>query len=106
MAAPSAFSAIAWRYYFVFFSVTFVSIFVFAFYFPEVSFLLNWRQAVPVRLADQATQTKGLPLEEIAQKFGDHVELHLVDGAVADGTSVGEIEAKEAEGQKESTYAV
>jgi hypothetical protein len=37
MAAPSAFDAIAWRYYFVFFSVPFCSIFIFAFYFPEVS---------------------------------------------------------------------
>ncbi|KAF7548430.1 hypothetical protein G7Z17_g7062 [Cylindrodendrum hubeiense] len=64
MAAPTAFAAISWRYYLVFFSVTFVSIFIFGVFFPE---------------------TKGLPLEEIAQKFGDHVEIHLIEGRAVIG---------------------
>jgi hypothetical protein len=28
------------------------------------------------------TQTKGLPLEEVAQQFGDHVEVHLLEGRI------------------------
>ncbi|KAJ9149484.1 Sugar transporter family protein [Pleurostoma richardsiae] len=61
IAAPTAFAAISWKYYLVFFSVTFVSIFLFASYFPEA---------------------KGLPLEEVAQQFGDHVEVHLLEGRI------------------------
>ncbi|KAI4869542.1 sugar transporter family protein [Hypoxylon rubiginosum] len=51
-AAPTAFAVIGWKYYVCFLCATIYSIFLFQFYFVE---------------------TKGLSLEEVAQRFGDQV---------------------------------
>ncbi|KAK4962430.1 hypothetical protein LTR10_000056 [Elasticomyces elasticus] len=56
VAAPTGFANIGWKFYLVMVVVTFINIVVFAIFFPE---------------------TKGLPLEEIAARFGDEVTVHF-----------------------------
>ncbi|KAF3395419.1 Sugar transporter STL1 [Talaromyces pinophilus] len=55
-AAPTAFATIGWKYYLVFIVLTAINIPITYFYLPE---------------------TKGITLEEISGKFGDHVMIHL-----------------------------
>lgn len=57
-AAPTAFAVIEWRYYLLFICLTAINIPLIWYYFPE---------------------TKGLSLEEIGEKFGDEVVVHLTD---------------------------
>lgn len=58
VSAPTGFQNVGWKFYLVMLITTFLNIFVVAFYFPE---------------------TKGLPLEEVALKFGDQVTMRLHD---------------------------
>lgn len=57
-AAPTAFAQVGWKYYLLFIILTVINIPLIWYYFPE---------------------TKGLSLEEIGEKFGDEVVLHLTD---------------------------
>lgn len=57
-AAPTAFANIGWKYYLLFIILTAVNIPLLIYFFPE---------------------TKGLSLEEIGEKFGDEVVIHLTD---------------------------
>ena len=57
-AAPTALANIQWRYYIVFICLTLLNITILVFWCPE---------------------TKGLSLEEINEKFGDEVVVHLAD---------------------------
>lgn len=57
-AAPTALANIQWRYYIVFICLTLLNITILLFWCPE---------------------TKGLSLEEINEKFGDEVVVHLAD---------------------------
>ncbi|KAK4935990.1 hypothetical protein LTR10_023037 [Elasticomyces elasticus] len=57
-AAPTAFATIGYRYYIVFIILTAINIPIIYFFFPE---------------------TKGLSLEEIGEKFGDDVAIHLTN---------------------------
>lgn len=60
VSAPTGFANVDWKFYLVMVVVSFLNIFIFAIFFPE---------------------TKGLPLEEIAARFGDEVTMHLDTGA-------------------------
>jgi (p)ppGpp synthase/HD superfamily hydrolase len=74
-AAPTAFAKISWRYYLVFIIITAIHIPLIYYYFPE---------------------TKGLSLEEIGEKFGDEVAVHLTDLTDVQRAELDrEIEAKE-----------
>lgn len=55
-AAPTAFAQVGWKYYLLFIILTVINIPIIWWYFPE---------------------TKGLSLEEIGEKFGDEVVVHL-----------------------------
>jgi hypothetical protein len=57
-AAPTALANIKWRYYIIFVILTLINILITYFWCPE---------------------TKGLSLEEINERFGDDVVVHLAD---------------------------
>ncbi len=57
-AAPTAFAQVGWKYYLLFIILTAINIPLIWYYFPE---------------------TKGLSLEEIGERFGDQVAVHLTD---------------------------
>ncbi|KAK4944923.1 hypothetical protein LTR10_015842 [Elasticomyces elasticus] len=57
-AAPTAFAQVGWKYYLLFIILTAINIPLIWYYFPE---------------------TKGLSLEEIGEKFGDEIVMHLTD---------------------------
>lgn len=57
-AAPTAFAQVGWKYYLLFIILTSINIPLVWYFFPE---------------------TKGLSLEEIGEKFGDEVAVHLTD---------------------------
>ncbi len=57
-AAPTAFAQVGWKYYLLFIILTVINIPLVVYFFPE---------------------TKGLSLEEIGEKFGDEVVVHLTD---------------------------
>jgi MFS family permease len=57
-AAPTAFAQVGWKYYLLFIILTAINIPLVWYYFPE---------------------TKGLSLEEIGEKFGDEVAVHLTN---------------------------
>lgn len=57
-AAPTALANIQWRYYIVFICLTLLNIIILCIWCPE---------------------TKGLSLEEINERFGDEVVVHLAD---------------------------
>ncbi|KAL2823394.1 general substrate transporter [Aspergillus cavernicola] len=77
VSAPDGFANIGWKFYLVMAIVTFINIFIFAFFSPE---------------------TKGLPLEEIAVRFGDMVmdSSDVIDGEARSGASqnAGSVEEK------------
>lgn len=58
-AAPTAFAQVGWKYYLLFIVLTTINIPLVWYFFPE---------------------TKGLSLEEIGDKFGDEVAVHLTNG--------------------------
>lgn len=57
-AAPTAFAQVGWRYYLLFIILTAINLPLVIYFFPE---------------------TKGLSLEEIGERFGDEVVVHLTD---------------------------
>ncbi|KAJ9494968.1 hypothetical protein H2202_009443 [Exophiala xenobiotica] len=57
-AAPTAFATVGWKYYLLFIILTAIHLPLIIWYFPE---------------------TKGLSLEEIGERFGDEVVVHLTD---------------------------
>jgi MFS family permease len=57
-AAPTAFAQVGWKYYLLFIILTAINIPLVWYFFPE---------------------TKGLSLEEIGEKFGDEVAVHLTN---------------------------
>lgn len=57
-AAPTAFAQVGWKYYLLFIILTAINIPLVWYYFPE---------------------TKGLSLEEIGEKFGDEVVVHITN---------------------------
>ena len=67
VSAPTGFQNVGWKFYLVMLITTFLNVFIIAFYFPE---------------------TKGLPLEEVALKFGDQVTMCLHDPVIEVETSL------------------
>ncbi len=57
-AAPTAFAQVGWKYYLLFIILTAIHLPLIIWYFPE---------------------TKGLSLEEVGERFGDEVVVHLTD---------------------------
>ena len=71
-AAPYAFATIKWKYYLVFICLTTICIPIIWITFPEVG-----PKSTPSQAQVDGVQTRGFSLEEINEKFGDHVEIHL-----------------------------